>query len=144
MPFRIVSSYLPRASITQLHLSRQVAYRLDDDMTVSVTIEVDDFRCAINMVRFQIPKKFICDLASAPRISMVQPVRFAVPAIIHDWLYRNSSKVWEESGEVLNGVDRRLFADRLLLHHCRQCAALRAPWRIYLAVRLFGWLHFKK
>lgn len=87
---------------------------------------------------FIVPKGFVTDLASIPRIlsPLFPKVGDNLPAaVLHDWLY--SKKCTEK-------VDRK-EADIFFLNMMAKWGV--KPWRRYLmyyAVRLFGWMFYKK
>ena len=94
--------------------------------------------CAIHIApiggEFVIPKGFITDLASVPRM-LRWIVRSAVgdAPIIHDYFYRTRSEKVP-----------RVVADAIFLAVLKQQKVRLALWKYYLPVRLFGWLSWKK
>ena len=82
-----------------------------------------------------VPAGFKTDLASVPRIfwSLIPPFgRYDDAAVIHDWIYRTH-------------IHTRATADATLLLGMK---IKRVPfierWTIYLAVRAFGWLCWRR
>lgn len=83
----------------------------------------------------RIPKDFITDFASIPRIFWTiigHPTgKYGKAAVIHDWLYRN-------------GIGTRKEADKIFLEGMRflKVFCIRR-WIIYIAVRLFAFGSWK-
>ena len=84
-----------------------------------------------------IPKGFITDLASIPRVlTPFFPVHglHTRAAVMHDWLYANK-------GDVASGPYTRKQADELFLIGMRALGVGQfKSWMMYKAVRLGGWL----
>lgn len=83
----------------------------------------------------QVPKGFVTDLASIPRLlwRILPPIgAYDAAAVIHDFLYRT------------NGVTRKqadaVFNEAMALH---QVSAL-VRWAMYRGVRLGGWVPWNK
>jgi len=106
---------------------------------------------------FSIPKGFETDFASIPRIfwAFISPTDddLFVGAIAHDFIYKNKNK--NIKGNIL--VDRillaeevkikfnRLLADKLLREKMKSFKAnIVKRWVVFLTVRIFGWLFYKK
>lgn len=133
-----IFSPLPSAPIKHLSKADKLAYVLCKRLHVSFIIETKDERIGANI---NIPRGFICDLASVPKISLVQPVRFPIAAIVHDYLYAGDDL--HTLREILYSIDiqPRYFADCVLYSHCKQVQCLNRERSIYTAVRLFGGSH---
>lgn len=86
-------------------------------------------------IYYKVPVGFITDFASVPRIfwSILPPWgRYGKAAVLHDFLYKTKSVSREK-------------ADRIFLEAMK---VLKVPaWKRYImywAVRLFGWIRWKK
>lgn len=88
-----------------------------------------------------VPKGFINDLASIPRLfTRLIPVngRHRYAAIVHDWLYANAN------GKTVQGIDREA-ADKIFLEAMEVLGV--AAWKrkaMYQAVRLGGGRYWKR
>lgn len=82
-----------------------------------------------------VPRNFLTDFASVPRVFRMFALNdslTAAPACLHDFAYR---------------VTRpgRRWADDLFFHALRSNGAPAwAAWSYWLAVRLFGWIPYRK
>jgi len=95
---------------------------------------ISDFNISVNERVYTIPKGFITDFASTPRISWVlfpsSEGLYKIPSVLHDWLYT--------SGE----VDRE-YADKVFYYFMLQKGVNIIKARIiYYSVRLFGSKHY--
>jgi len=85
----------------------------------------------------EVPKGFITDFASIPRVvRMFITVndRHKRPALLHDYLYYRG-------GEIGNLVYTRYDADKAFLHFMKDVGV--SVWKrhtMYRAVRMFGWM----
>ena len=99
---------------------------------------IDSFTVHIDKTAVTVPAGFITDGASVPRAFwwLCAPVAgpFGEAALVHDWMYNIRSNFWD-----------RAFADKCLCEIGRYRGAnlirARAVW---LGVRLWGWMYFKK
>lgn len=93
------------------------------------TICLEDGRC------FRIPRGFITDFASVPRVLwwLFPPMgRYGKAALVHDYLYYTKDV-------------SRVEADRIFLHAMLMMGVAR--WKahlMYIAVRLFGWTRWRR
>lgn len=82
-----------------------------------------------------VPKGFVTDFASTPRVlwPLVPPTgRYTRAAVVHDYLYRS-------------GVTSRVLADAVFLEAMGVLEAKRwRRWLMYLSVRAFGWVAYRK
>lgn len=98
----------------------------------------DDLVISINGKVYKVPKGFVTDGASCPRIlwALCSPVAgpFGQGAILHDWLYNVESPLVP-----------RFVADLMLYYigRYRKANIIRAIL-VKWGVNLFGWLHYKK
>lgn len=101
-------------------------------------VVAQDYIYRYNNKIYTVPKNFITDLASTPRI--LWPIfppsgRYTGAAVIHDYLYSNGYKI---------GVSRKK-ADEIFLGIMEEMGV--PAWKrktMYRAVRLFGGLHYRK
>jgi hypothetical protein len=103
-------------------------------LTKDLTVYTDYF--GVRQV-FTIPCGFDTDFASVPRIfwAFISPTDefIRIPALIHDYLYRNKIYTREE--------DDAIFLEKMLSFD--KNVVIKA-YLAYLAVRLFGWVNYKK
>ena len=102
-----------------------VSYRGDDDWQ----LENDYFYCWGD-TQIIVPKGFLFDLASIPRViwALIAPFELSISApLIHDWLYTNPA------GQSREEVDKLFLA---IMEEEAVPSWRRVP--AYLAVRLFG------
>lgn len=86
-------------------------------------------------LQISVPRRFVSDGPSLRRY----PILYAIfgnkgkrAAVIHDWLYRN-------------GVIRRSVADGVFKEALQKSnKGWFTSWGMYLGVRIFGWLYYKK
>ena len=82
-----------------------------------------------------IPKGFICDLDSIPRIPFIYSFfkgRARASAAIHDWYYAT-------------GLISREQADLIFYSHMiKEGVSPRTAKLMYLSVKWFGWMHYDK
>ncbi len=94
---------------------------------------------------FFVRKGFDTDLASVPRFfwRILPPFgRYTLAAVVHDWLYRHQHYHPHNSRWPL--IPRAL-ADRIFLRAMRTLGVGFAPrTTIYLAVRAFGWIAWRR
>ena len=84
----------------------------------------------INKIKYKIPKGFIFDFATVPRIlwSLFPPAtgNYRKPALIHDWMYINSHKT-------------KQFADKIFLQNLKTYnVGFLKRTIMYVGVRIFG------
>lgn len=97
----------------------------------------DNLRVTIDGNRYVIPKNFKTNLASIPRplwsFYSPQYSAFIAPAILHDFLYHCPNKL------------ERKFADDVFYSALKtEGVSTPTATKFYIAVRLFGFLHFEK
>ena len=100
-------------------------WRLNNDVTVCL----ENGRC------FRIPRGFITDFASVPRILwwLFPPMgRYGKAALVHDYLYYTK--------EVSRAEADRIFLEAMLMMGVGKLTA----YTMYLAVRAFGWLRWRR
>ncbi len=95
--------------------------------------------------RFTVPKGFHTDGASIPRIFWTMiggPARsaFMEAAVLHDWLYVKDSNPEYGHPEVDRKEADDIFYGLLKKNRVHPVRS----WLMWLAVRSFGWLHWKK
>lgn len=99
---------------------------------------IDPFQVEIDDKIIIVPKGFEMDGASVPRIfwSICPPIAgpFGEAACVHDFMYSR-----------LSAYSDRKFADKILreIGYFRGANVARCE-AVYRAVRLFGWMYFKK
>jgi len=98
-------------------------------------ILLEDLICQWNEFYIKIPKGFITDFASVPRIfwSFLPPVgRYIKPAVLHDYLYRYTKF-------------NRKICDNIFLETMRDMKVpLYQRLLLYLGVRIGGWISYRK
>ena len=118
-----------------------------------------DFRVSFGLpsdipVVITIPRGFITDFASVPRLVQVLPgfnrtESSANAAVLHDWLYCNRGQVSGENpvfGLKNNKLNlTRKQCDELLYEGLRESGYSRiTAWMFYSAVRAGGWLYWNR
>jgi hypothetical protein len=97
----------------------------------------NDFIVMVNHVIYNVPKGFETDLASIPR-----PLWALFPphdsytigaAILHDYMYRFNAGVTRKQAD-------DIFYHSLIHGQTKKRIAIK----YYVAVRLFGWMHYKR
>lgn len=99
---------------------------------------ISDYSYIVGNREIKVPKGFITDFASVPRVLYI----FILPygkhssaSLIHDWLYSKECNI----------KTTRKEADRIFLKILKEDSVnifKRKP--MYFAVRLFGWLYYKR
>ncbi|AHF90207.1 hypothetical protein OPIT5_08275 [Opitutaceae bacterium TAV5] len=106
---------------------------------------LSDFPVHDEFEYFFVKKGFVTDLASVPRIfwRILPPFgRYTLAAVVHDWLYRHQHFCPHNSRWPLIP---RVLADRIFLRAMRALGVGLVPrTTIYLAVRAFGWVAWRK
>jgi hypothetical protein len=95
----------------------------------------EEWQYATHRDTYVVPAGFVTDLASAPRIlwAIVPPFgAYMGAAVLHDFLY--SSKIVSRKD-----ADRIFFAAMIV-----DGERVWRAWAMYKAVRLFGWLAWRK
>jgi hypothetical protein len=112
-------------------LGRYLSNGRDFQLHEPVTYEIDNLRIVV-------PRWFITDWASVPRIFswLIPKDRARRPAVIHDWLY---------STRGMQGALTRRACDNIFLAAMRDSGV---PWvtrgLIWLAVRVGGWYPWRQ
>lgn len=99
---------------------------------------ISDYNYIIENRKIKVPKGFVTDFASVPRILYV----FILPygkhssaSLIHDWLYSKECNI----------KTTRKEADRIFLKILKEDSVNIFKRRsMYFAVRLFGWICFRR
>lgn len=97
----------------------------------------DDFNVQVNYSIYTVPKGFVTDLASVPRVMWAyyspNDARTIPAAILHDFMYRINLSV------------TRKQADDIFYHALIKGGTSKAKAvKYYLGIRLFGWMFFRK
>lgn len=117
---------------------------LSFDTDILTEEEVEEFKKLGVRITYRgkitVPKGFVTDLASVPRIgwTFVAPFDIARAAVVHDQLYRAIRLGWNECSDTKK---MRKAADKVFFDGMK-CSEPQVPswkiWMCYLAVRCFG------
>ena len=133
-------------------LGRELSYStkelMGDEIKALLDIGVDVKRDTdISPVVITVPKEFMTDLASTPRIlwAFIAPFDVARAAIVHDLLYKAIRKYRWTKGAIEEDKDlikkAKVVADKLFLLAMKDADPKVSSWKIYSAwkaVDLFG------
>lgn len=98
--------------------------------------------------RVTVPKGFVTDMASVPRVlwNIIAPFDVARAAVIHDILYKNIRDYLGDNGTdakmiMENAMDAKKVADKIFLYAMESLDPPIPTWKrqaCYLAVKFFG------
>ena len=113
-----------------------------NDVDKSMLNEIPGIKCS-KAGMITVPKGYITDLASIPRICwiFIAPFDVARAAVIHDILYEKIN-VGFEAGALHKRSPYRRIADKVFLEGMKSAFPNQPSWKIYAcfwAVRWFGW-----
>ena len=113
-----------------------------NDVDKSMLNEIPGIKCS-KAGMITVPKGYITDLASIPRICwiFIAPFDVARAAVIHDILYEKIN-VGFEAGALHKRSPYRRIADKVFLEGMKSAFPNQPNWKIYAcfwAVRWFGW-----
>ena len=97
---------------------------------------IQDFECQLETTQIIVPKGFVTNFATSPRIlwCLVAPTDIPIASLVHDYLY------------FVDGYKKYAYtrkeADDIFLQLLLQKHSLWISWLCYLCVRLFGHWYF--